>query len=526
MKKNQLLYASLIVLGGIIFACSGEETENKAKTEFKDVVALPGEDTTAREQGEFDRKSSIFTAANIKKIRSVQKKHKYVTHVSKTKSGLLFIKQSKKDLYTANSTFDKKVRFALLDEKGAELLPMTCEQISNPGFTVHEYVEYKVDGKYGLYNYDKKEKIDAKYDLIYPSKIMEYVAIGERNGNLYKIYADGKEKVLSEDENGPNYYNLIKDFRYNYASKFFAWWYNLEMMDYYEEDSEYAYELAMIMPPSYISKLDVVPGLVSNIVIGSDTTDLSPAKQVKRNENVTAITTNFYQYFAESRGYNEKSQRLTTIGKKNKIKETVVLYSYDEYEEPQNEKYNPQVVFLNDSLVEVRNYVINDNEQEYFSFMPYAAYTKYEYYSIGSDGTISRIGQGTYPMISAIPLSRAHFKGEFKRWLTEFELIERGFNPEELYGNGQLLTDHLSASDLEFMINELYAYKGMKFTETELTNYFSQFSWYKPKYKNVDSKLTEIEKKNVKMIKNLIKDLKSNPGKFIHEEASQYVEAG
>jgi hypothetical protein len=76
------------------------------------------------------------------------------------------------------------------------------------------------------------------------------------------------------------------------------------------------------------------------------------------------------------------------------------------------------------------------------------------------------------------------------------------------------------------MINELYAYKGMKFTDTELTNYFSQFSWYKPKYKNVDNKLTDIEKTNIRMIKNLIKDIKANPGKFITENASPYIEAG
>ena len=158
--------------------------------------------------------------------------------------------------------------------------------------------------------------------------------------------------------------------------------------------------------------------------------------------------------------------------------------------------------------------------------MPYWQYTKYEYYSIEADGDIVQLGQGFYPMISAIKLSRAHFKGEFAQSLSEFELIERGFTEEEIQGTGELRTNHLTAADLEFMINELYAYKGMKFNDTELTNYFSQFSWYKPKYKNVDNKLTDIEKTNIRMIKNLIKDVKANPGKFITENASPYIEAG
>jgi hypothetical protein len=38
--------------------------------------------------------------------------------------------------------------------------------------------------------------------------------------------------------------------------------------------------------------------------------------------------------------------------------------------------------------------------------------------------------------------------------------------------------------------------------------------------------LTDIEKTNIRMIKNLIKDIKANPGKFITENASPYIEAG
>jgi len=525
MKKNQLFYVLIAVIGGILFACSGEESDKSAKSEFEDVKALPGEDTTAREQDEFDRGNAVYTKANLKKLQTVQRKFKNVTHFSATGSGLLFIRQSKKDAFV-NGRFDNKVRFALLDEKGTELLPMTCQEISNPGFTVKDYVEYKQDNKYGLFNYAKNEKIEAKYDLIYPSKIMEYVAIGERGNELYKIYADGKEKKMEDDENPPNYYNLLKEFRYNYSSKFFGLWYSIQDFQAYVDNPEYIYPSGMVMAPSFLSKLEVIPETVRSIMIEGDTTDMSVVKQVKRNQNVTSITTSYYDYFGESRGYSEKSLRLTTIGKKNKFKETVVLYAFDEYSEPHEDKYEPQAIFLNDSLIEVRNFVSREIEEEYFSLMPYYQYTKYEYYSIEADGDIVPLGQGFYPMISAIPLGRSHFKGEFVQTLTEFELIERGFGEEEIQGTGELRTSHLTAADLEFMINELYAYKGMKFTDTQLSNYFSQFTWYKPKFKNVDNKLTEIEKRNIKTIKMLIKDVKSNPAKYIQENASPYVEAG
>jgi hypothetical protein len=47
-KRLSLLYFTVILIAGIIVACSGEET---AKPETADVVAEPGEDTTTREIG-------------------------------------------------------------------------------------------------------------------------------------------------------------------------------------------------------------------------------------------------------------------------------------------------------------------------------------------------------------------------------------------------------------------------------------------------------------------------------------------
>ena len=134
---------------------------------------------------------------------------------------------------------------------------------------------------------------------------------------------------------------------------------------------------------------------------------------------------------------------------------------------------------------------------------------------------------GNYPMISAIELSRNHFKGCFIHYLNDEEKEQEGYNTEENEYNIMFHRyDHMSAADLQFMINELYARKGMKFNDPELHDYFSQFTWYKTKFKNVDSKLTDIEKKNIATIKRLLKDVNSNPSKFIHETTDVANEAG
>lgn len=57
----------------------------------------------------------------------------------------------------------------------------------------------------------------------------------------------------------------------------------------------------------------------------------------------------------------------------------------------------------------------------------------------------------------------------------------------------------LSAWDLCVLRNSIYARHGRKFKRADLRNYFSQFSWYNPRYSEV--KLTSLESQNVAFIK-------------------------
>ncbi|TLP72897.1 YARHG domain-containing protein [Maribacter sp. ACAM166] len=61
----------------------------------------------------------------------------------------------------------------------------------------------------------------------------------------------------------------------------------------------------------------------------------------------------------------------------------------------------------------------------------------------------------------------------------------------------------LSLEELQIMRNEIYGRHGYIFKEGgKMMKYFSEQSWYKPQFTNVDSKLTTIEKSNVELIVN------------------------
>lgn len=79
-------------------------------------------------------------------------------------------------------------------------------------------------------------------------------------------------------------------------------------------------------------------------------------------------------------------------------------------------------------------------------------------------------------------------------WGTDFDwLSERYVTYDDLEG--------CDGGWLRILRNSIYARHGYKFKSADLQRYFGQFSWYHPQYSDVDSKLSAIEKANVKEIK-------------------------
>lgn len=529
-KRLSLLYFIVLLIAGIIVACSSEETETKPET--ADVVAEPGEDTTTREIGFFELSDKHpFSNQVLNSYKLAKKKHKRVSYFVNTYRGTFFLSQNRQEVYAEESKISTKLRFGLLDSKGNELLPQDYERIGNPGFIVDDYMEIKQNGKYGLYNYEKKQiTIKPEYDVIYPSRIMEYIAIGQKGSTFYKLYADGKSKAFADDQPAPNYARLLKTYRYNLDSEQFGMWVSTEPFDYFNEDYFLSYAYAMVISPSYLQRLKFIPdisftGGLKWSEFGRDSIDVSVVDTRKRNENAYSMISSFYTYVSEARGNEIQRRYLTTFDTKNTVKASKELFNYDNYtmmNTCENGLSTPKVKFLNDSVVEVRNFVENE-----IGGVPYRWYTKYEYYSIAADGSVTSLGNGLFPMTAAIVLTKEHFKGCFSRGMDDEEAITSEIYDEDMAGIPiNIYTDHLTATDLAYLKNEIYARHGMKFTDPALTAVFKSFKWYKPKRTNVNSLLTPIEKKNLQLIQQLEKELKSNPEAYIHEEQRYMVVAG
>lgn len=58
----------------------------------------------------------------------------------------------------------------------------------------------------------------------------------------------------------------------------------------------------------------------------------------------------------------------------------------------------------------------------------------------------------------------------------------------------------MDSKELRIKRNEIFAQYGYKFSSEDLSAYFSSKDWYEPKYDNVDSFLTQLDKENIKIL--------------------------
>lgn len=72
----------------------------------------------------------------------------------------------------------------------------------------------------------------------------------------------------------------------------------------------------------------------------------------------------------------------------------------------------------------------------------------------------------------------------------------------------------LSVPELRIERNEIFAKYGYIFKSQDLSEYFSQFSWYNPQYDNVDDMLTDADEQNLSLIQAYETDKKNKKANF------------
>lgn len=132
---------------------------------------------------------------------------------------------------------------------------------------------------------------------------------------------------------------------------------------------------------------------------------------------------------------------------------------------------NCEINLIRDSLLEINSWDVMNSEHGMKS--NYSNY-KYNYLLINENG-FREVKVG-------VPSKGRKYPQASIRVLSKKELMK------------------MSLADLDIMRNEIFADHGYIFKTQKWSNYFKNKSWYKPRYQNVNSKLTLIERINVERI--------------------------
>jgi hypothetical protein len=467
-NRLTILYFSIILIIGIIVSCCGEVAESLSK-------------------GTFYSKEKPFTNDFIAQYNHAKKKQgNHIQSFANTPSGILFL--TFRETPNLDESDGKAIPgLGLADQQGNTLLKNKYHGIGNPGFINENCVELRIGEKIGLYNYQTKKIIPPTYDIIYPSGVSEYVAIGQKGNIFFKLYHNGTSKKMASWEHIPNYAELLAKYPFNLKSNHFAKWISTYPLRNSKTNLKNVSVSFNIFIPSYMKrfhyeKIHSIATLMDDTewdILSPDSLNVGIISYKPRSKGGISTITSFYRRFAFARGETRERRFLTTFSKTNKVLDCEELQG------------NTATKFIDNNLVEMKCQT---------SFLPsYKLFhhaTQYSYFHIDPNGKISTDKRGLFPMASNVELNESYLSGYY--------IVEKRQNNNSVsYSHFK----HLRNSDLEYIIYEIYARHGRKFRHKKWSTLFNDFDWYQAKYTNVWKFLTPLEKKNILFI---IKYMKNN----------------
>ncbi|PCJ01095.1 MAG: hypothetical protein COB15_01280 [Flavobacteriales bacterium] len=516
---KQLL--NLLIITLTLVSCSDnpdplKKESTKEKTPAKEIVNTTIPERTTKKFHFLDS-----TEANlIEKLGSLYSRTPYFTKVND--NFILYVCKGdwKERTYEDHKKYPygDNLKFGIINKQMEVLLPLEYDKIYNPDLTSKGYIEIEQNGLLGLFNYETNKIIECGFDVIFPAN-SNVVAIGRIDDRYYNILEN--ENVLIEDPTEiPKYSKILKNHTFDALDSNITYLID-SYYNYYEGDPIEG--SGVVITPSYLNKLNVLPEIQPNIVIKRDgyfgiiESENTIIKSSSFGEQITAFISSFYEEGVDGRGYQLNQQHIITVNEDNKIVSNQMMAEYDEYNEFYFcEKGNPTLLFINDTLIELKKMVSDPSDYSTYRTMP-----MFNYYSFNSKGEMKELNSNRYfDFTKYVKLSTSYFEGCY----TQYTEANKE-NEEHFYGEIYLL-EHLGINDLDIMRNEIFAEYGYTFKSEKWSKYFGDKDWYVSQYDNVDDMLTETDKHNIDLILKTKERLKTTEKKIINKTKIEFGMAG
>lgn len=401
-----------------------------------------------------------------------------------------FLIQGKDTIVYLKNRFTQK--YGLVDSDGAIILDTIYDKIYSPGLIKKGFLEVKKDNRLGLFNLEKRILFKCKYDILFPSKRNNAIAIGKIGSEFYEIKNDGFEVKLEEKDH-PSYEEILKNLKFDFLSPDFPKLINNGALDNGEYDLGEG--KGVVFTPSYLEKLSFFPEKYENLILDNQNVEFGVGEANLRVGNSKKSRNGIFSFFArfietgiDTREYQNNKYYLGTIRDKDRVIDVLLGTEYS----------NTEFYYCTEPFAKFK--VINDSLMEY-SYMKadkflnkYDHYIVYQYFKIDSDGNIINLdSKRDFDFTKFVKIEPDYLYGCYGKFREgDYDYDKDPWNLE--------FTDHLEIEDLDIMRNEIFAEYGYRFKSDKWKNYFSKKSWYNPNYDNVDEFLTPLDKTNLEVI--------------------------
>lgn len=408
------------------------------------------------------------------------------------------------------------LKYGIINKRLEEILPLEYDKIYSPNILAEGYIEVEKNGLLGLFNYKKNKVIECKFDVIFPSK-SSAIAIGKIDNHYYKIEEDKNTLILDSNEI-PQYSEILNNYAFDALDSNITYLID-SYYQFYEDDPIEGY--GVVVTPSYLHKLNILPEIQSNLLIKRDgnfgiiesRNSITESRSIQKE--ITAFISSFYEEGVDGRGYQINQKSVFTIDKENEVLSNQMVIEYENYNEfyfCQNSS-TPSLTFINDTLIELRKNIADPSDYTLYRTMPI-----YIYYTFDHEGKLKKLTSNRYfNFTKYVKLDQSYFKGCFSQYAEE---------NKNYWGGKIYLTEHLKIYDLDVMRNEIFAEYGYRFKSKKWSKYFENKKWYSARYENVDTLLTEIDKHNIDVILQVREKLLSCEKMMINKTKLSFEMAG
>lgn len=410
---------------------------------------------------------------------------------------------------------DDTYKMGVVRGDGEVVIPADYDIVGNIGGVIPGHFEVWKGELRGLYSTDGKEMLPVEYQAIWPihKASSKYVALAEKDEKFYGLNSEGSVTELKDSTELSDLGSILADIPWKT-------YYNIESDQYgpvrLGKLSSWDPRWGIVVTPSFIYD----SGLYTRDIMmdESEHTERSHLLQV---DSVLVFDDGSVGLFAvfedwgvggrESWHDQEHKYELVRPGarlvEKSQTLATVSLEGW--------RCQIGDVKSLPNGWIEIEE---NRERNGYWN------YTNYKYAQIGDDGKLIPDSSGLeFPATRYAVLDEGYFRGCFGRNASAEE-AKAGVPSKEFYedaandGAYSAISEHMPFDDLDVMVNEIYAWHGYKFKDQKWQNYFASKPWYTPKHDNVDSLLSEQEKRNTQFIREYQKVNKGREAELVNEK--------